>query len=34
MGKVKKRVCKTKKDLFLWLILFQPEMKKEEEFFT
>ena len=33
-GKVKKRVCKTKRDLFSWMILFQPEMKKEEEFFT
>jgi len=25
-GKVKKRVSKTKRDLFIWLILFQPEL--------
>jgi len=33
-GKGKKRVSKFKRDLFSWLILFQPEMKQEEEFFT
>jgi len=33
-GNEHKRVPKFKGDLFSWLILFQPEMKKEEEFFT
>jgi len=33
-GKVEERVSKFKRDLFSWLILFQPEMKQEEKFFT
>ena len=30
-GKGKKRVSRFKRDLFSWLILFQPELKEEEE---
>ena len=31
MVKEKTRVSKFKRDLFSWLILFQPELKEEEE---
>ena len=31
MMKEKKRVSTFKRDLFSWLILFQPELKEEEE---
>ena len=33
-GRTKKRVSKFKRDLFSWLILFQPELKKGEEVIT
>ena len=33
-GIEKKRVSRIKRDLFAWLLLFQPDLKQEEEFFT
>jgi len=33
-GKDLKRVSKIKRDLFAWQILFQPELKQEEELLT